>query len=57
MQINEEFDEPDIVTMVYPAETMLQGILSEDEADTYRSYMFALHGATQAASRYGCIAG
>ena len=49
MQINEDFDKPDIFTMVYPAETMLQGILSEDEAETYRSYMFALHDATQAA--------
>lgn len=49
MQINQEFGNPDIITMVYPAEAMLQGILDATQAETYRSYMFSLHNETQAA--------
>ena len=49
MQINQEFGNPDIITVVYPAETMLQGILDAKQAETYRSYMFRLQTETQAA--------
>lgn len=47
--INKEFGNPEIITVVYPAETMLQGILDATQAETYRSYMFSLHQEAQAA--------
>ena len=48
MQINEDFDYPEIVTMVYPDAVMLEGILNKTETTTYRTYMTSLHAQVEA---------
>ena len=50
MQINKAFNAPEIITMVYPDEVMLQGILNPEQTALYRSYMISLQAEAKASS-------
>ena len=47
MQINEEYDTPEIILLMYPVDMFLQGILSRDQAMTYIQYMTHLNMSAQ----------
>ena len=47
MQINEEFDSPEIIVQVYPQEQLLEGVLNQTESTTYLQYMSSLYTAAQ----------
>ncbi len=47
MQINEEFDTPEIIIQVYPMEQVLEGVLTRNQTTTYLQYMSSLYTETQ----------
>jgi len=47
MQINEDFDSPEIIVQVYPQEQLLEGVLNQNESTTYLQYMSSLYTAAQ----------
>ena len=55
MQINEEFDSPEIIVQVYPQEQLLEGVLNQTESTTYLQYMSSLYTAAQMKSVRVCI--
>lgn len=47
MQINDNFDSPEIIVQVYPQEQLLEGVLNQNESTTYLQYMSSLYTAAQ----------
>ena len=48
LQINEEYDTPEIIIQVLPLEVQIQGVLTYNQTTTYLQYMSSLYTAAQA---------
>ena len=47
MQINEEYDTPEIIIQVFPLEVNFEGVLTPNATTNYLQYMAAVYTATQ----------
>jgi len=47
MQINEEYDTPEIIIQVFPLEVNFEGVLTPNATTDYLQYMAAVYTATQ----------
>lgn len=48
LQINEEYDTPQIIIQVFPLEVQFQGVLTFNQTSDYLQYMSSLYTAAQA---------